>query len=501
MSSLSMLPNECLLLIYQSLADFDEVFALAQSWRQSLAVYRRHEYSILCSMILRSDTYEHDLSLCLVLEENLACSATRNRTTPPPSKRVRRERSILARCLFGTKKDLTRARVRAIVDRWRLVAKLQTLYLDQAVHAEYRRYTTCSGTLQIDELLSIFTGSEPVRDNDDDAWVWSAKPPIPMTLRFDDQQKQRFYRAFTGLWLAVHARRLVSVSGTSTPMPTPHAGEATTATTPSAGIPPDLALLNQLWLGGEDRSLLESMDMLEVYDFLYGFLLGNISALSAILPQKHKPRLAAAGTSTTTTNTTDVNHPSTIWTRDALIQFCHDHLHPPHLNFTRLVVYEYQLQLSHRNPPRNSSHDDDDDDDDDPRNHPHHPIVPMEKHTMADQIVIAGLNTTFDPTMIGITTTVITTTNDRHRHYPYAVRRLELAVELNLSRTRLFGPDPNAAANVWTCYRKYCNKHSRGRQFWCNTASKDIVDDIKRYAKEAQCLTRHPFFVRLSRFD
>lgn len=247
--SLENLPNECLLLIYRQSADFDDARNLSRSCRWAYHLFRRHGPSILRSIVLESDTYKYDLRLCRVIEANHGPS-------PPHGPN-------LARCLSAKAADLTDEQVSCVVRRWDRTGTLHRLYRHPVVEAEYRApgHRCVRGYCQHHGLPSAARrdpwGPPP------SAPVRATSPPRSMPSRDPTvvaQGKRRFYRALMAYWLAVEARQLAS---TWCAVSTEH-------------LHSDMVRVDALWSGRHDRTLLECMDVLEVYDFVYDFLLNRL---------------------------------------------------------------------------------------------------------------------------------------------------------------------------------------------------------------------------------
>ncbi|KAL9620304.1 MAG: hypothetical protein Q9160_005203 [Pyrenula sp. 1 TL-2023] len=86
-------------------------------------------------------------------------------------------------------------------------------------------------------------------------------PGVKRRLKlFRAAQTQRFYQAVTGLWVQIEALRLMSISRYK------RASQRNVR----------FEEVRDLWQDNKIRCLQESLDMLEVYDFIYGFILRKI---------------------------------------------------------------------------------------------------------------------------------------------------------------------------------------------------------------------------------
>ena len=59
MSTLDVLPNECLILVYDSLEDFDEAYSLAQTCRRFRGLFQRSYLRIMRSIIVSDLSYSN----------------------------------------------------------------------------------------------------------------------------------------------------------------------------------------------------------------------------------------------------------------------------------------------------------------------------------------------------------------------------------------------------------------------------------------------------------
>ena len=356
-------------------------------------------------MWLRSTTtYKYDVRLSLVLE------AGRSSTPTGPT---------LARCLSAGPDDLTDEHVRHVVERWRQVIALHDLYCDPDVQADYRRRDRQCGLARHCQHHRASSG-RPLRHApaDDGARALSDRAPgaAPDASALAAQQRGRFYRALMAYWLAVEARHLASVSC------------LTSLTCMSWNV----GLVERLWSGSGERTLLEAMDVLEVYDFVYDYLLRRAMPLLV----RHATPLV------------DTGQGSGASSDECLLRFARLRLRPPAL-----------AELFGRDPRGSGAC--------------HFPVE---------------LSVAFQKTACVLA------------DWRYPVRLLEQAVEARLRRSGLL-PGGHALANVWTCYRNHWAAHNRGRLFTKALRCEDVIRDIECYAAGAECLARHPHFVRLSRRD
>lgn len=221
-------------------------------------------------------------------------------------------------------------------------------------------------------------------------------------------------------WLAIEAHELLLASS---------------VTGPAA---PDLALVDSVWSGDNDRSLFDSLDVLEAYDFLYSFLLYRIFPLVGWLTVRCTRRSCPC------------------LGRDFILHLCRLRLRPPEILSLALRCLnasstETKGGLACQQWDLSNGNDD------------------------AGSCWVRG----------------------GARGY-HSVRKLEHAVEMQLSQLATF-PQARETANVWTCFRKYWDREARGSVFWWTVSAEAFVERIRRYATDAACSTRHPNFVRLSK--
>ncbi len=160
--------------------------------------------------------------------------------------------------------DLTEERIYAILCRWQGLRVLQDLYLDPMIHTKY--------------LNSIFPYVEHDRSTDITLLMESAARILHLQtssvknqpgISFSAQQTRRFYKALNSYWLAMEWVWLWSRSIHDTWQENWKMKD----------------MIDNIWRGYHCRSLLESFELIEVHDFVYGFLLRIIFPdFEAMLP-------------------------------------------------------------------------------------------------------------------------------------------------------------------------------------------------------------------------
>ena len=241
---------------------------------------------------------------------------------------------------------------------------------------------------------------------------------------FNYKQTRRFYKALVAYWLAIEARHLARVSNHRT------------------GKEQSLIyeLLERLWINGNERALVEAMDMLEVYVFLYEFLLEKI--------------LSGHGFSRCWISGGMYRYQ---WGRNHFVGLCRLHIRP--LQIADLI---HDQRESVRKP---------------------------QSHSIVEFAGLCGIFDRQGDVLDGSTSDI--------RYDLISVGDLERDVELKTIAmgTGKYGQD---YANIWACYRKHWDEQT-STVFWWAESSKDVIDRFDRYAHESACLKVHPDFVHLSK--
>ncbi|OJD20571.1 hypothetical protein ACJ73_08091 [Blastomyces percursus] len=249
MALLLMLANELLLQIFKELGDIDDVLHLGQTCK--------HLYNLLefGRNRLHAEHHKYDLRLCYLIEMNqqYTSSYSTHQGSPPASSRP--QSSVFWRLYAASEDTLSDHFTWWIVCRWQGLRLLEDLYLNQSTHSAF----CCSVFPYDDEHVS----NENVRYNICDALAAEeplARPPIETFQRSRTlssfRQTQRFYQVLTAHWFAVEALCLARVSAYPT-------------------VSEQLKVFAQvavIWQEGHGRTLSESLDMVEICDFVWGFL-------------------------------------------------------------------------------------------------------------------------------------------------------------------------------------------------------------------------------------
>lgn len=201
-----------------------------------------------------SDVYKYDLSLCKIIETNQAFSEIYLVHAERPL-HIGIEGPKFDKIINERPEDLTNERIYAIVCRWQGLRILQDLYLNAAIGAKYSNFTF-SYSMDANRVTTAMLTESAINDSH-----LQHLPAQDLSSRsFNAQQTQRFYKALTSYWLAMESHWLLCRSVHST----------------WEELWKLIGSVRDIWRGGHRRDLLESCELIEVYDFVYGFLLETI---------------------------------------------------------------------------------------------------------------------------------------------------------------------------------------------------------------------------------
>jgi len=262
------IPLEVMIMIFCNLQDFDDVYHLSRCCRKfhyilhtgatylivmrSIIVRNTHSQSRLCLMYLQkcSDVYENDLKLCKIIETNQAFSEIYKSQAERPQ-----EIGIKGQEFYDAvevrPEDLNDERVYTIICRWQGLRVLQDLYLATTIGARYS-----------DSTFPYVGGSDPAgttlltEDSVRILHVQNIAQDLP-NKSFTARQTRRFYQALTAYWLGRESHWSLCRSIHDTWEELWKLGD----------------WVDDIWSGKPKRDVLESLELIEVYDFVYGFLL------------------------------------------------------------------------------------------------------------------------------------------------------------------------------------------------------------------------------------
>ncbi|EEH04640.1 conserved hypothetical protein [Histoplasma capsulatum G186AR] len=243
MSLILDLPGELLLLIFENLNDLDDVLHLG-----------------------RASHHQYDIQLCYLIEVNQRYTSNYLTFQEEPPTSCRPTGQSLSKSFQVLTSDLQDEFVWSISTRWQGLQLLRDLYRHPAIQSAY----FCSSLHYRDDFLSNqntemlqWEGSLPHLE---------ANSPGVSLVPFDARQTQRFHQSLSAQWLAIEALCLWRVSVFQTSQEKLQVFEK----------------ILKIWTDNPHREVSETMDILEIFDFVWGFLLrrifGDVTDLSSWLP-------------------------------------------------------------------------------------------------------------------------------------------------------------------------------------------------------------------------
>ena len=172
-----------------------------------------------------------------------------------PLTELRPPSACFEQCLHA--ESLSDQQVWDIVARWKGPRPLQDLYLNLAVHSKYTTSLCVMGSSNPEEMemlniLGLARHGKEIRYNNGG---------ISTTRAFSPTETGRFYKALTACWVAIEIRKLALQCRYTLQSNQNKTFEA----------------VYSIW---EERTdLQESLDVLEVFDFVYGFLCQHIDGV------------------------------------------------------------------------------------------------------------------------------------------------------------------------------------------------------------------------------
>ncbi|PYH67115.1 F-box protein [Aspergillus vadensis CBS 113365] len=240
MGSLLKVPTEILISICSYLDDIDDIFHLARSCKRVLNIIENpdNQLYVLRSVIRNASHHHYDTQLSYLLALSESALAAEHELLPADA-------------------------VWAIVSRWRGLRVLYDLYCHPLLRAVYL------GSHLPDWLDNECYEEEFVHSPSD-------LPPLPSVTHYGGsaqgagaafsgrsrQAYRRFYKALTAHWTAVETLSLARVTVYSTPEDRDRR----------------FSQIWKIWAENRDRTLQEKLDLIEAFDFVWGFLLRKILA-------------------------------------------------------------------------------------------------------------------------------------------------------------------------------------------------------------------------------
>jgi hypothetical protein len=205
---------------------------------------------------LSSSIHAYDIKLCHFQDavQDFSSKHLRSSDVPTPLE-VHPSSACFEKCFHA--ESVSDQQIWDIVARWQGLRPLQHLYLNPAIHSEYTASLCVAGddNPQETEVLNILglarDGKETRHTNSE----------LSTTRKFSTAETGRFYRALTGYWLASKSRKLAEQCR--------YALQSTQNKI--------YRMVDSMW---EQRTdLQESLDILEIFDFVYVFLCQHIDGV------------------------------------------------------------------------------------------------------------------------------------------------------------------------------------------------------------------------------
>ncbi|KAF2142281.1 uncharacterized protein K452DRAFT_297606 [Aplosporella prunicola CBS 121167] len=307
-------PTEILLDVFGHLRNIDHVIQLALACSRLYRVFDNNRIEIVKRVILHSDVHKYDVALCHFNDTFQAFSSTQlNHPRDWNDIDMAACPSYLRfdECLNAT--DLTDNQVLDVLARWHGLKPLRHLYINCAVHASYinrpchtggQHYRIPCANLQPVNVLELYRTSHNSPRTECDRCT---------KLQLSDAEAARFYTALTKYWLNIMCERSSWVY---------HYGRLSAKndvykriadvwfnhgaqSKEEEHVAIDRARQQLESLGRQDggdgsgrysasanadgnTSLLqESLEVLEVYDFVYGYLMQNTSITHGYYSWRH----------------------------------------------------------------------------------------------------------------------------------------------------------------------------------------------------------------------
>lgn len=254
MSALISLPKELITMIFENLDHINDALNLANTcgtFKAQLATDKR-KTRLMRRIMGNSHTHDSDIQLCRLLT---------NSTFSEPWHSTNAD-SFLS-CYRVDVDQLNDDEVLAIVGLRQRIRPVQKVYLNPSIQNQYRMSSFPAGKSECTNIVECMFQDTP---------TWSDAPEKSFSAK-------RFSDAVMRFWVLMEARKLILKMGTST--------------SDLQAYQRYLRIMESFWCGNGSRTLLETLDMLEVHDFLYGFLIRKIYYRAwpeeTEEPEKHEP--------------------------------------------------------------------------------------------------------------------------------------------------------------------------------------------------------------------
>lgn len=236
MLALSDFPYELITAIFKKLDHIDDAFNLANCCKSFKAQLATHQamMKVMRAILDNSPAHETDLLLFRLIK-GISVSSPESGTNL----------ESFLNCYKFDVDQLNDDVVLAIVRLRQRIRQIYDLYLNPSIQDQYRRSNFPAGTRERSE---IFEGKLRTTPNGLVAWTQS----ISVT---------RFSDALMAYWVIIEARKLIMKAN---------------AQERNADDNPYIKIMASFWCGSGRKPLLQTLDILEVHDFLYGFLIRRV---------------------------------------------------------------------------------------------------------------------------------------------------------------------------------------------------------------------------------
>ncbi|RHZ43837.1 F-box protein [Aspergillus thermomutatus] len=254
MMSLQSLPAEVTLQIFQLLDNIDDALRLGRSCRQLYRILDRpgHRHMIMKSIIQRSEYHKYDLQLSHLTQFHAECAKIY--ATQPRLPMSRRPDTDMVKSFHEPSKELLASplAVAEIVTRWHAMKALFDLYCKKSVRSSYMANWETS--------WNCFTETDGENETAGPSTQSICDSFAQLPLQEKQRAYERFYRALTAHWVAVELTWVIRVSKHKTERDFKRW---------------ERTVYNR-WSNNPQRSLEEKLDIFEILDFVWFFLVSKI---------------------------------------------------------------------------------------------------------------------------------------------------------------------------------------------------------------------------------
>ncbi|PYH75174.1 uncharacterized protein BO88DRAFT_440426 [Aspergillus vadensis CBS 113365] len=233
---------ELIILVFQSLNNIDDCLSFSHTCKQFHGVFQRFQIVIFKSVIINAKHHEHDIELGL-LQDIYERHNLREIFLEPETTYDEVEKPVVPQINVN--------QVIEVVVRWHAMKILYDLYRSSSIHSHYVRANTVIHPAMDDRLYDCATEEAMPEPKD-----------FNCTLDYGHRYAEysRFYHALTAHWVLIEKIWLAKMT---------HYKMSSTRND-------RYNQLWQLWADNPDRSLREKLDLIEVVEFIWGYLGRNI---------------------------------------------------------------------------------------------------------------------------------------------------------------------------------------------------------------------------------